>query len=143
MDTEGTKIEEDDYEDTDEILDSEDSQYDIIKNRRYSYPMININEEELLDPLFGNQLTRIREAVIDELYKDNVYRDVKPKEDSIKVGQHIRKKKMVNRRTQTYLRELLHLRKEDIKRKENEGSDMEVVMEEEAEIDDQYTKGLI
>ena len=72
---------------------------------------------------------------MDELYKDNCYKDVKPKEEASKL--HTRKKKMVNRRTQTYLRELLCIKSGDIKRKENEGSDMEVMMqEEEAEIDD-------
>jgi len=45
---------------------------------------------------------------------------------------------LVNRRTQTYLRELLQLDGEDM-----QDSDMEIVMEEEAEIDDQYTKGII
>lgn len=78
---------------------------------------------------------------MDELYKDNCYKSVKPREEVSKL--HTRKKKMVNRRTQTYLRELLCIKNGDVKRKENEGSDMEVVMEEEAEIDDQYTKGLI
>ena len=51
---------------------------------------------------------------------------------------HVRKKKMVNRRTQTYLRELLQLEGEEL-----QDSDMEVIMEEEVEIHDQYTKGLI
>ena len=79
---------------------------------------------------------------MDELFKDNCYHDVKPKEEESKI--HTRKKKMVNRRTQTYLRELLCIKANDIKRKEDEGSDMEVHMaEEDAEIDDQYTKGLI
>lgn len=137
--TDGTKIEE--SEDTDDIIDSDDSQYDVIRNRRYSYPLIKITNEEMADPVFTNQVTRIRDAVMDELYKDNCYTSVKPREEVSKI--HTRKKKMVNRRTQTYLRELLCIKNGDVKRKENEGSDMEVVMEEEAEIDDQYTKGLI
>jgi hypothetical protein len=45
---------------------------------------------------------------------------------------------MINRRTQTYLRELLQLEEEKL-----QDSDMEIIMEEEAEIDDQYTKSLI
>ena len=45
---------------------------------------------------------------------------------------------MVNRRTQTYLRELLQLDEE-----EPQDSDMEIVLEEEAEIDDQFAQGLI
>lgn len=49
-----------------------------------------------------------------------------------------RKVKTVSRRTQTYLRELLHVQGEEV----NE-SDMEVLMEEEAEIDIDFAKGLI
>ena len=50
---------------------------------------------------------------------------------------------MVNRRTQTYLRELLCIKNDDVKRNENEDSDMDVDIEQEAELGDQYTKGLI
>lgn len=45
---------------------------------------------------------------------------------------------MVNRRTQTYLRELLQLEDENL-----QDSDMEVVLEEDIEIDDCYTKNII
>jgi len=45
---------------------------------------------------------------------------------------------MVSRRTQTYLRELLHFDGEDIHE-----SDMEVVMEEEVELDTHFAQGLI
>ncbi len=48
----------------------------------------------------------MRTALIDDKYFDNCY--AVPKKISLKTKkQHIRKKKMVNRRTQTYLRELL------------------------------------
>ena len=45
---------------------------------------------------------------------------------------------MVNRRTQTYLREILQLDGEDLQE-----SDMEVVVEEDVEIDDFYTRNII
>jgi hypothetical protein len=50
----------------------------------------------------------------------------------------VRKKKMVNRRTQTYLRELLWVEGEDVL-----DSDQEIVMEEDCELDENFTKGLI
>ena len=45
---------------------------------------------------------------------------------------------MVNRRTQTYLRELLQVEGEPL-----QDSDMEVIMEDDPEIEENYTKGLI
>lgn len=50
--TDGTKLEE--SEDTDDIIDSDDSQYEVIRNRRYSYPFIKITNEEMADPVFTN-----------------------------------------------------------------------------------------
>lgn len=50
----------------------------------------------------------------------------------------LKRKKMVSRRTQTYLRELLNMEGEDMHE-----SDMEVVMEEELELDGGFAKGLI
>mmetsp|Transcript_42288 Transcript_42288/g.30961 ORF Transcript_42288/g.30961 Transcript_42288/m.30961 type:complete len:263 (-) Transcript_42288:15-803(-) len=49
-----------------------------------------------------------------------------------------KKKKFVSRRTQTYLRELLCLEEDDLL-----DSDLEVIMEDEAEIDQNFAKGLI
>jgi hypothetical protein len=49
-----------------------------------------------------------------------------------------RKVKTVSRRTQTYLRELLQVEGEEVHE-----SDMEVLIEEEAEIDYDFAKGLI
>jgi hypothetical protein len=49
-----------------------------------------------------------------------------------------RRKKTVSRRTQTYLRELLMMDGEAL-----QDSDMEVVLDEEAEMDKHFTKGLI
>ena len=135
--TDVTRIEE--SEDTDDIIDSDDSQYDVIRNRRYSYPMIKIIDEEIADPIFANKLTRIKDSFADELFKDNCYKSVKPWE----APETRHKPKMVNRRTQTYLRELLCIKNDDVKRNENEESDMDVGIEEEAELGDQFTKGLI
>jgi uncharacterized protein YdaU (DUF1376 family) len=84
-----------------------------LQHRRYSYPLIGKTNEEVLDPFFSNQMTRIKHAVIDEQFKDNVYAEAK-KEDIFGRNHHIRKKKMVNRRTQTYLRELLQLDGEEL-----------------------------
>lgn len=136
--TDVTRVEE--SEDTDDIIDSDDSQYDVIRNRRYSYPMIKITDEEIACPFFANKLTRIKDSFADELYKDNCYKSVKPWEEP---DNQTHKPKMVNRRTQTYLRELLCIKNDDVKRNDNEDSDMDVDIEEEAELGDQYTKGLI
>ena len=103
--------------------------------RRHSFPMLGGIEDDVADPFFREQLDKIKEAVLEDSQKDNVYAEVKPETPKT---QHQKKKKLVNRRTQTYLRELLQLDGEDI-----QDSDMEIVMEEEAEIDDQYTKGII
>lgn len=75
--------------------------------------------------------------MLDERYKDNCYADVKPSAAEIaarSAGKHVRKKKLVNRRTQTYLRELLWLEGEEIME-----ADQVVLMEEEPEIDDLFT----
>ena len=45
---------------------------------------------------------------------------------------------MVNRRTQTYLRELLWVDGEDVL-----DSDQEIILEEDCELDEDFTKGLI
>ena len=143
--TDGTKVDED-YDDEssqEEVatLGSDDSKYLILKNRerRFSYPLASVTrtEEDVADPFFANEVTKIKTSIIEERYRDNCGVEVKK---IIPPGKqpHVRKKKMVNRRTQTYLRELLQLRGEPL-----QDSDMEIVMEEEAEIDDQYTKGLI
>jgi hypothetical protein len=142
--TDGTKVDED-YDDESSggegTLGSEDSKYLLLRNRarRFSFPLASMKrtEEEVSDPFFAAQMTKIKTSIIDERYRDNCGAEVKRVAPLGKQG-HVRKKKMVNRRTQTYLRELLQLRGEPL-----QDSDMEIVMEEEAEIDDQYTKGLI
>lgn len=79
--TDGTKVDEyyddESYDEEDSRLGSDDSKYDILHRRRYSYPLIGKTNEEVLDPFFSNQLTKIKNAVIEERYKDNVYADVK------------------------------------------------------------------
>lgn len=65
---------------------------------------------------------------------DNVYNEVK-KQDPLKL---LKKPKTVSRRTQTYLRELLQVEGEDLQE-----SDMEIVMDEAAEIDETYAVDLI
>ena len=68
---------------------------------------------EVADPFFANQVNKIRKAVIDEKYKDNVVGEPKKMDQELQ-NMHVRKKKMVNRRTQTYLRELLQLEGEEL-----------------------------
>lgn len=68
-------------------------------------------EDDVADPFFREQLDKIKEAVLEDAQKDNVYAEVK---QEIGKTQHQKKKKLVNRRTQTYLRELLQLDGEDM-----------------------------
>ena len=79
--TDGTKVDEDydddSLDDKESRLGSDDSRYDILQHRRYSFPLIGKTTEEVLDPFFSNQLTKIKNAVKEEQYKDNVYADVK------------------------------------------------------------------
>lgn len=85
------------------------------------------------DPMFVRQVQDIKKAAEDYLI-DNVYTNVKVEDPD-----NTRKKvKTVSRRTQTYLRELLTLEGEDLQE-----SDMEVLMEEEAEIEGDYAANLI
>ena len=86
-----------------------------------------------MDPGFLHHVEDIKLAAEDYLV-DNVYTDVKPKESK----KEKRKVKTVSRRTQTYLRELLTLDGDELQE-----SDMEVLMEEEAEIEQGYAAGLI
>ena len=82
--TDGTKVDEDyDDESSEEegTLGSDDSKYLILKNRgrRYSYPLASMKrtEEEVSDPFFANQMTKIKTSIIDERYRDNCGAEVK------------------------------------------------------------------
>ena len=66
--------------------------------------------------------------------QDNVYADCKPADKA----KEERKKKTVSRRTQTYLRELLMMEGEELG-----DSDLEVVLDDDAEIESTLAKGLI
>lgn len=101
--------------------------------RRYSWPLPREQEDIDMDPAFLHHVEDIKLAAEDYLI-DNVYTDVKPKD----LKKEKRKVKTVSRRTQTYLRELLTLDGEELQE-----SDMEVLMEEEAEIEQDYAAGLI
>lgn len=70
----------------------------------------------------------------DEYLLDNVGKEVK----KVIQNEIIKPKKMVSRRTQTYLRELLQLDGFD-----QNDSEQSIIMDDDAEIDDAYTKGLI
>jgi len=102
--------------------------------RRYSFPMSPTRLKNLPNTLvFERAIDDIKDANQDFLI-DNCYTDTKPVLDPFAK----RKVKTVSRRTQTYLRELLQVEGE-----EQHESDMEVLMEEEAEIDYDFAKGLI
>lgn len=105
-----------------------------IPQRRNSYPLMVREEREIeIDPMFIKHVDDIKEAAGDYLI-DNCLTDVlEPIKDKTK-----KKVKTVSRRTQTYLRELLTVEGEEIQE-----SDMEVLMEEEAEIEDTYAMNLI
>lgn len=104
--TDGTKVDED-YDDESSVeeqatLGSDDSKYMILKNRerRFSYPLASMKrtEEEVADPFFANEVTKIKTSIMEERYRDNCGAEVKR---IIPAGKqpHVRKKKMVNRRT--------------------------------------------
>lgn len=102
--------------------------------RRYSFPMSPTRQKNLPNTLlFERQIEDIKQATTDFLI-DNVYTETRPKLEPFAK----RKIKTVSRRTQTYLRELLQVEGEEVHE-----SDMEVLMEEEAEIDFDFAKGLI
>ena len=105
-----------------------------MRARRYSFPLTPRRIDEIPNvPLFERQISDIKQATKDFLI-DNVYTETKPILDPFAK----RKVKTVSRRTQTYLRELLQVEGEEV----NE-SDMEVLMEEEAELDFDFARGLI
>jgi len=102
--------------------------------RRYSFPLTPRRQTHLPNTLvFEKQISDIKQAQTDFLI-DNVYADTKPVLDPFAK----RKVKTVSRRTQTYLRELLQVEGEEVHE-----SEMEVLMEEEAELDYDFAKGLI
>ena len=68
---------------------------------------------------------------------DNVYAEPKRPQRDHEKG---KKRKTVSRRTQTYLRELLNLEGEE---QAFEDSDLEVVLEDDAELNQDFAKGLI
>lgn len=105
-----------------------------VRARRYSFPLSPTRLTNLPNTLvFVRECDAIKNAGQDFLI-DNVYTDTKPVLDPFAK----RKVKTVSRRTQTYLRELLQVDGEEVHE-----SDMEVLMEEEAEIDFDFAKGLI
>ena len=70
-----------------------------------------MDREAIADAAFEAQLDKIKNAMLDDKYFDNCYAAPKKVNLRAKKG-YTRKKKMVNRRTQTYLRELLKVENE-------------------------------
>jgi hypothetical protein len=48
-----------------------------ILKRRYSFPLEGL-EEDVIDPIFEDQLDRIRQSLLEDRFKDNVYAEPKP-----------------------------------------------------------------
>lgn len=104
-----------------------------MRERRYSWPLLKKIQTNIQVDKFEGQIDDIM-AADDEYLIDNCGKEVKPllqKEIS-------KPKKMVSRRTQTYLRELLQL-----DGYEQNDSEQSIIMDDEAEIDDAYAQGLI
>lgn len=102
--------------------------------RRYSFPLSPRTLRDLPDrQQFERQVDDIKVANEDFLI-DNVYTEVA----TVYLTKPKPKVKTVSRRTQTFLRELLQVDAEELHE-----SDMEILMEEEAEIQPEYAIGLI
>lgn len=102
--------------------------------RRYSFPLSPRTLRDLPDrQQFERQVDDIKVANEDFLI-DNVYTEVA----TVYLTKPKPKVKTVSRRTQTFLRELLQVDAEELHE-----SDMEILMEEEAEIQPEYARGLI
>lgn len=99
-----------------------------IRERRYSWPLLQEVKREITTNQFENQLDLIANADEDYLI-DNCGREVKQKP----VADLPKSKKMVSRRTQTYLKELLQ-----IDGLEANDSEQSIIMEDDAEIDEAF-----
>lgn len=86
------------------------------------------------DPGFKAQIQEIKRANLEFMTQDNVYAECKPTDKP----KEEKKKKTVSRRTQTYLRELLMMEGDELG-----DSDMEVVLDDDAEVESTLAKGLI
>lgn len=104
-----------------------------IRERRYSWPLLVEVKREITTDKFENQLDLIAHAD-DEYLIDNCGREVKQKAPV----DMPKSKKMVSRRTQTYLKELLQIDGLDAN-----DSEQSIIMEDDAEIDEAFANGLI
>ena len=132
--TDGTKADEcfDDCNSQSDLVHSNDSRYHFLnQKKRFSFPFNHYFNFEIKKDLdFIDEVEKIKEAFLEEKYKDNCYFEVKNDKRYMQNSHvHIRKKKLINRRTQTYLRELLNQGDELM------DSDFEVNMENEIEIE--------
>lgn len=115
----------------DEIIDIEDCEFK--KQRRYSYPLSPRSNIMVPDPRFKAQILEIQDAN-KEFLQDNVYAECKPADKT----KETKRKKTISRRTQTYLRELLMMDGDTL-----QDSDLEVILDDEAQIDLGFAQGLI
>ena len=105
------------------------------QRRRYSFELSPRSRQSVPDLQFKQQIHEIKKVATRNYIVDNVYADCKPPE----VNKNAVRKKTVSRRTQTYLRELLQHEGENDMR----DSDLEIVLEDEAELDQDFTTNLI
>lgn len=104
-----------------------------ILERRMSFPLCTGVKEQILNEEFSEQIMELKLSMAEQL-DDNCYADSKPPK-KVEVA---KKPKTVARATQTYLRDLLNIDPDSC-----DESEMEVVLEDEAELDPGYAKNLI
>lgn len=63
--------------DDDESDESMNSLGGVALVRRHSFPMLGGIEDDVADPFFREQLDKMKEAILEDAQKDNVYAEVK------------------------------------------------------------------
>ena len=118
-----------------DLVDEKMDRMEYMREKRYSYPLLPKARVDVQDPQFRETLQQIKQAE-EEVLDDNVYAECKAPDKNKEQNQN--RKKTISRRTQTYLRELLQMEGDDMRE-----SDLEIIMEDDAEIDLDYAQGLI
>jgi len=104
-----------------------------VRERRFSWPLLSRVQVEIPVEKFENQINEIILAD-GEYLLDNCGTEIR----KVHPNEIQKPKKMVSRRTQTYLRELLQL--DDFEQNDSEQS---LILDDDAEIDDTYARNLI
>ena len=116
-----------------EFNQSEDSVSEVQPTRRMSHPTL---EKDFEDPLFANEMGRIRKTMQELRYFNNCYAEPKPIDVPDRTFK--RKKRLIHRRTQTYLRELLWKPGEEVFE-----SNQVIELGDEPEVEQAYATGLV